>query len=59
MTKAQSKNVVVLVNCVGLHRITCVCTSGSEYLWDRGQYGSAQSVFLSILAMQEAILVQV
>lgn len=50
---------VVSVNCVGLHNITCVCTSVSECLWDRRQYGSAQSVSSSILAMEEAILVQV
>lgn len=59
MTKALSGNRVVLVNCIGLHNITCVCISVSEYLWDRRKYGSAQSVSSRILAIGETILVQV
>jgi len=50
---------VILVELHRTNNVTCGCISVSEYLWDRGQYGSVQSMSSSSLATGRAILVQV
>lgn len=59
MTNTQKKIWQFLVELHKTNTSYVVFTSVSEYLWDRGQYGPAQSMSSSILAMEEAILVQV
>lgn len=44
--------VLVEMHKTNKRNVTCGCTSVSEYLWDRGQYGSAQTMSSTILAMQ-------